>query len=234
MNDIQKLTAWFRSQLGTRETGENNVIYNTHFYGREVNGGQYPWCCAFIWDGFRECGLSSLFCGGAKTAYCPYVVSYARSANQWVTSGYKKGDILLYDWGYDGVADHIGFCISASGSYATAIEGNVNGGVAEVQRSNESILGAFRPKYDITDNSTSEDEKGESGELPLLKKGDVSGAVLSVQVLLIHKWSVSCGVCGADGEFGNDTEQAVLRFQRDHGLERDGVVGRETWGTLIR
>ena len=61
---MDKLTAWFRAQIGVRETGENNVIYNTHYYGGAVNGSQYPWCAAFIWDGFRENGLSHLFCGG--------------------------------------------------------------------------------------------------------------------------------------------------------------------------
>jgi hypothetical protein len=35
-----------------------------------------------------------------------------------------------------------------------------------------------------------------------------------------------------DGAYGPATEHAVLRFQRQHGLEVDGVVGPRTWAAL--
>jgi hypothetical protein len=37
-----------------------------------------------------------------------------------------------------------------------------------------------------------------------------------------------------DGRFGHDTEDAVKRFQRRHGLDDDGVVGPLTWSVLLR
>jgi hypothetical protein len=46
-------------------------------------------------------------------------------------------------------------------------------------------------------------------------------------------------LCGADpplnidGEFGKLTENAVIDFQKKHGLQVDGVVGRATWAKLI-
>lgn len=36
-----------------------------------------------------------------------------------------------------------------------------------------------------------------------------------------------------DGLFGRDTENAVKRFQREHGLDDDGVVGPLTWAGLL-
>ncbi|SRR6266545_4198772 len=36
-----------------------------------------------------------------------------------------------------------------------------------------------------------------------------------------------------DGLFGRDTETAVKRFQRDQGIDDDGIVGPLTWGALL-
>jgi len=41
-----------------------------------------------------------------------------------------------------------------------------------------------------------------------------------------------CGGC--DGIFGDGTEEAVMDYQRAHGLEADGVVGPATWGALLK
>ena len=60
-----------------------------------------------------------------------------------------------------------------------------------------------------------------------LRKG-VSGAdVKELQTQLIQL-GYSCGKCGADGDFGADTEAAVRKFQKDHGCGVDGEVGPET------
>lgn len=36
----------------------------------------------------------------------------------------------------------------------------------------------------------------------------------------------------ADGEFGDDLEQAVMQFQSAYGLTADGMVGASTWSAL--
>ena len=181
LTDIEKLTAWFEAQIGTAETGANNVIYNTHYYGGSVNGDNFPWCCAFIWDGFRQCGLSSLFCDGDKTAYCPYVYNYARVHGQLVTGGYKAGDLLLYDWDGDGTADHIGFCTGASGGMVTVIEGNVGDRVMRLTRASSSVKAAFRTRYGGKDPSAApQDDKGGAGRTSLtytVKAGDSLWAI---------------------------------------------------------
>ena len=69
-------------------------------------------------------------------------------------------------------------------------------------------------------------------ELPLLRQGDVSEAVRSMQLLLIGR-GYSCGSCGADCDFGTCTKLAVWAFQRAHGLTVDGVAGANTWSRLI-
>lgn len=68
--------------------------------------------------------------------------------------------------------------------------------------------------------------------LPLIKYGDKGEAVRAAQLLLIGR-GYSCGRCGADGEVGQDTCNAVIAFQRDKGLQRDGIIGEQTWARLI-
>lgn len=68
--------------------------------------------------------------------------------------------------------------------------------------------------------------------LPLLRYGDKGECVRSAQLLLIGR-GYSCGVCGADGEIGQGTYNAVVAFQRATGLQQDGIIGAQTWARLI-
>lgn len=64
-----------------------------------------------------------------------------------------------------------------------------------------------------------------------LGKGDEGAEVKQLQENLI-KLGYSCGSWGADGDFGNATEQAVIKFQREHGLDADGLVGPLTQSAI--
>ena len=66
---------------------------------------------------------------------------------------------------------------------------------------------------------------------PTLRRGDRGEYVTLAQTELIQK-GYDCGSWGADGKFGEATENAVKRFQRDCGLTTDGVIGPETWEAL--
>lgn len=68
--------------------------------------------------------------------------------------------------------------------------------------------------------------------LPLLRYGDKGEFVRSAQLLLIGR-GYSCGRCGADGEIGQDTCNAVIAYQRACGLQQDGIIGAQTWARLI-
>ena len=192
---MKKLTDWFLAQIGVTETGENNVIYNTHFYGRAVNGEAYPWCAAFIWDGFRETGLSGLFCGGEKTAYCPYVMDHARRHGLWVTGDYREGDLLLYDLSGDGVADHIGYCVAWDGGSGVAVEGNYSGAVARVKRYAAQVLGAYRPAYP-TDSGAAELTGTETPGVYTVQPGDSLWSIAEKRLGSGLRWQAIAAVNG--------------------------------------
>lgn len=68
--------------------------------------------------------------------------------------------------------------------------------------------------------------------MKLFKKGDRGEAVSDIQTRLAAL-GYKTGPSGADGVFGETTEKAVKKFQKDRGLPVDGIVGEETWQKLV-
>lgn len=84
-----------------------------------------------------------------------------------------------------------------------------------------SILNIFKPSSNCSVN------------LPTLQKGDKNSIVGMLQGALKVK-GYNIGRDGVDGDFGNDTEWAVKEFQRNRGLDNDGICGRATWNEIVK
>lgn len=146
------------SYVGTKESpvNSNNVIFNTHYYGKEVSGDSYPWCCAFIWDIFRMCNASALFFGGSKTALCAAAGDWYKENNQWHDTP-EIGDLVFFKFGNTARwTNHIGIVksVNSDGSILT-IEGNTSsadetsGGCVLVKKRKSNIVGYGRPLYEM-------------------------------------------------------------------------------------
>lgn len=74
-----------------------------------------------------------------------------------------------------------------------------------------------------------------SGSVPVkstnLQKGSKGDAVVDLQKTLM-KLGYSLPKYGADGDFGTETKNAVIQFQKDHDLTADGIVGANTKAAL--
>jgi hypothetical protein len=144
---------WAESQLGVIEwpTGSNKVKYNDWYYGRAGVAG--AWCMAWVQWIFSRADLPL----PVKTASCTALANYAKKHGQWVTSGYKPGDILFMHWGRDkAVTEHVGIVETVKSGYVVAYEGNTslasqaNGGcVMRRNRAYANITGAYRPWYNM-------------------------------------------------------------------------------------
>lgn len=81
-----------------------------------------------------------------------------------------------------------------------------------------------------TDDSDDEMEVCEV-TLPILRIGDESGYVRTMQILL-NKYNNAR--ISEDGIFGPATYSAVVKYQRSRRLDVDGVCGKQTWGQLLK
>ena len=102
--------------------GSNKVMFS-EWYG--MTG---PWCAMFVTYCFVA-AKSKSFVKGSRYAYCPYILTDARQ-NRGMTvvqpDAARSGDIVLYSWNDDGVANHVGLVATPpkGGISFLALEGN--------------------------------------------------------------------------------------------------------------
>jgi len=91
-------------------------------------------------------------------------------------------------------------------------------------------------RYDLTKY-----DAGESAQVPLhIQKRRVLKFVLPFMVgsdvvlcqTILRNNGYDIGSYGVDGKYGKQTETAVKKFQEEHGLVVDGIVGVKTWAML--
>lgn len=151
-NNANDVLAKARGEIGySRWTDPQNGTKYGRWYAQYTGVPYYgqngvPWCAMFVSWVFNQVGAK---CVGLPAAYCPYIVRDAKNAGKTVAKvNAKPGDVVLFDWEGDGVADHVGIVESNHGSYMTTIEGNTdNGVVARKSRPYSCICCVVRPAY---------------------------------------------------------------------------------------
>lgn len=212
-----------KKYLGVTENppNSNNVKFNTSFYGKEVSGSAYPWCCTFIWYIHKEAGIEI-----KKTASCMELGNWFKSLGRFKTANPEVGDIVFFKYSTNTRwTNHVGLVekVNNDGSITT-IEGNTstksndNGGAVmrRTRKINSSVVGF---------GSMSESVKT---KYPILRQGSRGADVVKLQKAL-NKYGY---LLTEDGIFGSNTYIAVIAFQGLKGLTKDGVVGEKTWKAL--
>jgi hypothetical protein len=237
----ERLIDWANKQIGYKEGSNNYNKYAENADLQKLYGWKpqnEPWCDTFVDCGFCECfGLamaSKLTYQpiGKGSAACRYSAGFY-SANEAFYNTPQVGDQIFFY--YEGGINHTGIVTSVSGGLVHTVEGNTSDTVARRVYSTGSavIAGYGRPDWTavITDEPKEKETPVITG-LPMLRRGDKGEVVRAAQFLLNGR-KCSCGIWGADGDFGPSTEAAVLAFQRRNGLEADGIIGPATWAVLL-
>lgn len=207
-------------------------------------GGDGAWCAMFVSGVLVIVGIGE----GVTSDSCTLMQRYMSESDKWSEPDDWPipGDIIFFDWDNkkeERPLDHVGICVGFnndtlqityvngngdSSYYVTEEEINVN-----AKGKDGHNLVAYWMRY-VGDEETKEPEY-EDKEINLkvrqLHKGMSGGDVKSLQRLLFAD-GYSVGMSGDDGDFGNDTEKAVIKYQKDHELDPDGIAGEKTLTAL--
>lgn len=210
-------------------------LHQAGYYNGSKQG--VAWCSVFVdWCHYMAAGKEKataqrISCqSGIYGASCTYSMGYYQAAGRFYTDAPKPGDQIYFGSGKS--AEHTGIVWKVENGRVYTVEGNTSSRSGVVSNgsgvfcksyplTDSWILGYGRPRY--TENSISP---------ATVRRGDQGEPVRALQLLLMGS-GCDCGTWGADGKFGSATENAVLQYQIEHGLSRDGVAGPETWGNLL-
>lgn len=200
-------------------------------YGKAIITGN---CAIFVCWIFHEAGMSIPKIQHEKGfANCPDGVNWFKQNARFHRKNPRPGDIVFFDWGRDGVADHVGIVEEVYPTYIKTIEGNTstsnqsNGGqVMRRTRYYPSIQGYGRMQFAYDENSY---KIWDGNYLQNTKR-----PVFSEKVVYLQKKLNTIGAnLIVDGYYGSKTAQAVRDAQTQLGIEVDGVVGAQTWSRLF-
>lgn len=145
-----ELISLVMSQLGTTEypPSSNCVKYNTWFYGKAVQGNQYPWCMVFVQWCFYQIGLALPH----KTASCNDLLSwYKRYSPECIVTKPNPCDIVIYTFGHTGIVTDV-----SNYPIISVVEGNTspgetgsqdNGGGVFLRNRGKSLVKAYIRPY---------------------------------------------------------------------------------------
>lgn len=217
-----------KSQIGVRETGTNNVKYNTWYYEREVNGttgtSEYAWCVTFeCWCANQVGILNTLVpkCNNVGVLRDWYKARGLYSLRGSYTP--KKGDLIIFR-----NASHTGIVERVESGRIYTIEGNSKDKVSNNSYllTDSYIAGYCKVKFN--DNTT---VKTYSGTFPTLpSRGYFRNKDTGTQVKYLQKflnWAVN-SVLIIDGIIGPLTISAVKKFQKAVGITQDGLFGKNS------
>ena len=231
----RKQTAQYPSHYGSSRTSH----YKQDIAAKKACADCVGGCKGYAWTGggkgvLESIGTSNVFSSKYDSNGCP-----DKGANSMFSYAKSKG----MDWGsistlpeIVGLAQHkdghVGYYVG--NGYAVEWRG-FNYGCVKTKVAGRGWKYWYKlPFIDYNDGGTQVTPP--SVDVPLgsrlLKRGDKGGDVKAMQELLLQL-GYALPKHGADGEFGSETEKAVLAFQKDSELELDGKYGDKTHAALM-
>ncbi len=223
----EKIIEVAAAQNGIKESpaGSNKTKFG-EWYG--LDG--VKWCAIFVSYVYDHAGHPLEAIDRPKGYQsCQSGYNYWKRNNRFTQSP-QPGDIVLYDWGGDGICDHTGIFVKWLDPAHTAFqawEGNTSlgnnsdGGQVMLRERKKSLVRAFVTPKALNDLTPATNDD-------TIKKGDSGSDVATLQKMLFDLGFTIT----VDGIFGNETEGVVKAFQQKYGLQQTGIVSPEVYGAI--
>lgn len=203
------------------------------------------WCMIFVSWCFDQAGITCDFLPSYNT---DNTISRARACGALLDNvrDAQRGDIVIFNWDWDGATDHVGIVEYNNGSNLQTIEGNTSGdaygsqsagnGVWPRTRGWESVAAIIRPPYDSTGSIPSE------GPYRIVVDGWVGkDTVTALQIIAgtpvdgiisgqCEDWAENLYRIVAIDYDGGSGESAFVKWLQEHtgNPEVDGVLGENS------
>lgn len=191
-----------------------------------------PWCHATVSAAAYQSGNQGRV---PNTAYCPNGINWFKNRNIWVgrwANNYNPAvnNIIYYDWGGDGVSDHVGTVVGIENTNTLVVrEGNKNDMLCDrrISRWSNSIMGYGTPNWGGSTIAKP------TGSVHRVYRADV------VKAGQIHSINFVGVKILTDGIPGVETKRQKIRVLQqalnlDYGakLVVDGILGPKTLAAL--
>lgn len=257
-----KLVNWALAQIGTREGENNWNKYAEDLRLQQLYGWKaqnQPWCDLFTDEAFVECfGLTAAAAMtyqpiGQGSAACRYSAQFFKNAGAWYDTP-EVGDVIFFF--YSGDINHQGIVVSVGNGLVATVEGNSSDMVARRTYSlgAGSIAGYGRPRWSVVSDLDTDaaadakpaDQSADKPAVPAVPASSYCAYTYAVRVNLLKKGCYGPQVANMqrllrdhgfdpgeiDGQFGNDTYNALMSFQTAAGIGIDGEWGGESFNAM--
>lgn len=228
-NDASSVLTVARGELGYSRYGD--AMQGTK-YGRwyaQSHGAYFgrtgvPYCAMFVSWVFAQAGAK---CAGLPNAAAEYVKRGAAGHIRGDKRAAQPGDVILFDWGDGGWADHVGIVESNHGTYVQTIEGNVSGGVYRRNRGWSTVVAVVAPSYDAP-KPTPKPSGAPSGAVspkasPLAIDGVFGPVTVKATQTALRRYGYYGGAL--DGSWGPWSKRAMQRYLAAHGTYGGRIDG---------
>ena len=228
-SDQKKKVNYMINKYGTNwqknSEAKDDNYYRTAMYGEKWIGHHVADCSGLFRWAFNE--FKIYIAHGSNTIWKSYCTDKGNLTGGKRTDGktLQPGTAVFVD--KSGNKSHIGLYIGG-GKVIEAMGVDAGVCVSNVSASKWKCWGELKNVSYEHDDSGFPDQ---SVWRPTIRRGSKGEDVKYVQTIL-YNLGYNLGSYGIDGDFGRATEAAVKEFQRDHGLNADGVVGPLTYEAL--
>ena len=216
---------WKKSEEAKKDNYYSAAVYGAKWIGRTVAdcSGLFAWA-------FKK--LGGYIYHGSNTIWDKYCTSKGELIKGKRDDGkdLKPGTAIFTHNKKTGKRGHIGLYIGDG--WVIEASGTINGVIKSKLTISKWVEWGELKGVDY--ESSPEDiitDPEENMTYGTIRKGNKGPVVKYAQELLIKK-GYSLPKYGADGDFGNETLNAVKAFQKANGLTADGVIGAKTWEKL--